>query len=91
MTIVNRPDGKLVSHTFVLWRKFECQICKLIFVEALECTNTEIVKATYFFILFIIDYDIKGTGSFVLLPNGHSNMALVPIVGEGNSFDGLEL
>ena len=52
---------------------------------------TEIVKVTYFFILFIIYYDIKGTGSFVLLPNGHSNMALVPIVvEEGNSFDGLE-
>ena len=24
------------------------------------------------------------------MPNGHSNMALVPIVGEGNSFDGLD-
>ena len=38
VTIVNRPDGKLVSQTFMLLRKFECQICKLIFVEALECT-----------------------------------------------------
>ena len=51
----------------------EVQIYCRIWVKSLcvlSSALTETVKVTYFFILFTIDYDIKGTGSFVLLRNG---------------------